>query len=65
MIHDTQNTQMPQVQDGHNIYVTIKNFHFTNYQQNGVAETDALGHMMYSLHNTCTNETKSSPCIAC
>ena len=59
---DAKDTQMSQVQDGHNRIT--KKFDLTNYEHNGLVTTHAFGHDAY-LHTTCTSEPMSSCCITC
>ena len=63
-MHDAKDSQMSQVQDGHNINVITKEFDLTNYEHSGFVTTHAFGHNAY-LHTTCTNEPMSSGCITC
>ena len=46
--YNTQNAQIPQRQDGHNICAIIKTMCPPGYRHNGFVETNALGHMMYN-----------------
>ena len=45
MIHDTQSAQIPQKQDEHNIYATMKTMCPPGHHHNGFVATHALGHM--------------------
>ena len=47
MIHDTQNAQISQKQDEHNIYEIMKTMCPPGYHHNDFVATHALGHMMY------------------
>ena len=47
MIHDTQNAQISQKQDGRNTYAIMKTVCPPGYHHNGFVATHALGHMMY------------------
>ena len=47
MIHNTQNIQISQKQDEHNIYAVIKTMCPPGYHHNGFVATHTLGHMMY------------------
>ena len=49
MIHDAQNPQIFQKQDGHNIYTIMKTMWPLTYHHNGFIAIHALGHMMYGL----------------
>ena len=49
MIHDTQNPQISQKEDGRNIRTIMEETRCPpGYHYNGFVETHALGHMMYS-----------------
>ena len=47
MIHDIQSAQIPQEQDGPNIYAIMKTMCPPGYHHNGFVATHVLGHMMY------------------
>ena len=47
MIHDTQNAQISQKQDEHNIYVIMKTICPPGYHHSDFVATHVLGHMMY------------------
>ena len=44
---NTQNAQIPQKQDGHNIHPIMKTVCPPGYHHNGFVETNAFRHMMY------------------
>ena len=50
VIHDTQNAQISQKQDGCNIYAIMKAMWPRGYHHNGFVATHALGHMMYMVY---------------
>ena len=47
MIHDTQNVQISQKQDGCNIHLIMKIMFPPSYYHNDFVATEALGYMMY------------------
>ena len=59
MIHDTQNAQISQKQDGRNIYVIMKRVCPPGSHDSGFVATHALGHMMHGLNRTsCAQEVE-------
>ena len=52
-LRHTQNAQISQRQDGHNIYAVKKTMCPPGYHHSGFVATHALGHIMYDNRTSC------------